>query len=303
MIGESILQLHEGNAVDESIKSYEYDEYQPITGTQLNSAGQITITTENQDMFLHLHNSYLLIEGDVLKADSTRYADADLVALINNGLMYLFSSMKLTLAGQMVEHGNYPGQATSLLSLASCSPDYSKGCGLIRGWTPDINANAAVADTGFAVRQRFLIQISGPIGSFQCTTPMRHIFGFADDYAKVTCGMRVTLQLIRKDDNDALFRTAAAGAGKVVLSKLAWVVPIFHPSDVLKINLYKSIAENSTIPVGFRRRQCETFEQDAPSGDWVLVLHQKSHDEYWLDCKHSRVVTRNEMLPFLIIAT
>ena len=76
MIGESILQLHEGNDVDESIKSYEYDEYQPITGTQLNSAGQITTTIEIQDQFLHLHNSYLLIEGDVLKADTTRYADA-----------------------------------------------------------------------------------------------------------------------------------------------------------------------------------------------------------------------------------
>ena len=25
MIGESILQLHEGNAIDESITSYEYD--------------------------------------------------------------------------------------------------------------------------------------------------------------------------------------------------------------------------------------------------------------------------------------
>ena len=39
MTGESILELHETNASDESIKSYEYDEYQPITGTQLNSAG------------------------------------------------------------------------------------------------------------------------------------------------------------------------------------------------------------------------------------------------------------------------
>ena len=69
MIGESILELRETNATDESIKSCEYNEYQPITGTQLNSAGQITITIENQDQFLHLHNSYLLIEGDVLKAD------------------------------------------------------------------------------------------------------------------------------------------------------------------------------------------------------------------------------------------
>ena len=30
MIGESILELHEINATDESIKSYEYDEYQPM---------------------------------------------------------------------------------------------------------------------------------------------------------------------------------------------------------------------------------------------------------------------------------
>ena len=80
MIGESILQLHYGNAIDESIKSYEYDEYQPITGTQFNSAGQITITIENQDQFLHLHNSYLLVKGDALKANHTSYADADLIA-------------------------------------------------------------------------------------------------------------------------------------------------------------------------------------------------------------------------------
>ena len=174
------MRVSEGNVVDESIKSYEYDEYQPITGTQLNNAGQITITIENQDQFLHLHNNYLLIEGDVLKADNTRYADADLIALTNNGLMYLFSSLKLTLAGQSVEHVNYPGQATSLLGLATYSPDYSKGCGLTQGWTPDINANAAAANTGFAIRQRFLIQSPDPKGSFQCAIPMKHIFGFMD---------------------------------------------------------------------------------------------------------------------------
>ena len=50
-------------------------------------------------------------------------------------------------------------------------------------------------------------------------------------------GMRDTLQLIRKDDNDALFRTTAAGA-EVVLSKLTWVVPIVQPNDVLKVKLY-----------------------------------------------------------------
>ena len=124
----SILELHETNAADESIKSCEYDEYQPITGTQLNSAGHITITIENQDQFLHLHNSYLLTECDVLKADNNRYAYADLITLANNGLLYLFSSLKLTLAGQMVEHVNYPGQVTSLF--VSYSTTFSNGCEL-----------------------------------------------------------------------------------------------------------------------------------------------------------------------------
>ena len=40
------------------------------------------------------HNSYLLIEGEVLKVDNTRCADADIVALTNNGLLHLFSSLK-----------------------------------------------------------------------------------------------------------------------------------------------------------------------------------------------------------------
>ena len=121
MIVESILELHETNATYVNIKSYEYDKYQPIIGTQLNSAGHITIPIENQNQFLHLHNSYLLIEGDVFKADDTRYAHNDHIALTNNGLLYLFCSAKLTLAGQEVEHVNHPGHATSLLGLASYS--------------------------------------------------------------------------------------------------------------------------------------------------------------------------------------
>ena len=69
--------------------------------------------------------------------------------------------------------------------------------------------------------------------TFQC-----HIYCFVDDFSKVTYGMRDRLQLIRKDDNDDLFHTAAAGAGKVVLSKLAWSVPIVQLNDVRKVNLH-----------------------------------------------------------------
>ena len=104
-----------------------------------------------------------------------------------------------------------------------------------------------------------------------------------DDYTKVTYGMPDTLQLICKDDNDALFRTVAAGAGKVALSKLAWLVPIVQPNDVLKVNLYKSIAASNTIPIGCRGRQCETFTlPQARSTVWRLGVSSAPENKRWV---------------------
>ena len=124
-----------------------------------------------------------------MKVDNTRYEDSDLIALTNDGLLYLFSSLKLTLAGQTVEHVNYPGQATSLLGLASYSSTYYKGCGLTQRWFPDINTNAAANNTGIYTPQGYLIRNPNPKGSFQCAIPMRHIFAVVDDYSKVIYGM------------------------------------------------------------------------------------------------------------------
>ena len=72
---ESILQIQERPDVDETIREYDYVEYQTSIGSQLNSSGQITITIENTDDFYHPRRSWLLVEGDLLKADDdARYA-------------------------------------------------------------------------------------------------------------------------------------------------------------------------------------------------------------------------------------
>ena len=71
--------------------------------------------------------------------------------------------------------------------------------------------------------------------------------------------------------------------GKVVLSKLAWSVPIVQPNDVRKVNIYKSIASNNVIPISFRIRQCETFSlPQARSTVWRLCISSAPEKPRWV---------------------
>ena len=103
---------------------------------------------------------------------------------------------------QEVEHVNYSGQATTLLGLVSYSTTYSNACGLAQGWYPYSGLNADIdTNAGFKTQQGYLIGLPNPKGSFQCAIPMKHIFGFMDDYSKVTYGMRY-FRRFRRDKSE-----------------------------------------------------------------------------------------------------
>ena len=126
----------------ETIEQYEYHEYEPITGTNLNNPGEIRITIQNQDIFTHPCESYLLVEGRLLKNDDTAFADADVITLTNNGIMHLFSNIKYQLSEQEVESLFYPGQATTMLGLLKYPDDFSKSVGLNQLWYKDDTSTA-----------------------------------------------------------------------------------------------------------------------------------------------------------------
>ena len=43
---------------------------------------------------------------------------------------------------------------------------------------------------------------------------MKHIFGFCEDYDNIAYGLKQNLTLVRKTDDDAIFRLAVSGARK-----------------------------------------------------------------------------------------
>ena len=150
----------------------------------------------------------------------------------------------------MIASLNYPGQATAILGLLKYPDDFSKDQGLNQLWYKDTSTTAAKADNnGFAARHAYLIQSSTVKGTFSFRIPLKHIFGFCEDYDKIVCGLKHRLTLVRKTDDDAIFRGAAAGAGKVSLDKISWFMPYVIPADAEKFSIYKTIESTVKLPL------------------------------------------------------
>ena len=258
----SILQIQEKYAVDDSIKSQEIYAYQPISGTQYNDAGQITIRIENQDAFFLPRRSWLQIEGKLVKADGSVYVTGNLITIENNGILQLYDNFKYELNGQEIESVYHPGHATTMLGLAKYSSDFNKGPGLNQCWSLDTTDNAEAANKGFTKRRDYIIEKPDPKGSFRFAIGLDHIFGFCEDYDKIMYGFVQTLTMVRSaSSNNAIFRAVASvtDVGKVVIEKISWMMPRVEPSDGQKYQLYKSIESKSVLEVGFRMRQCTSI--------------------------------------------
>ena len=279
----SILRITDPIIKDDSIDKYEEIAYEPIAGTNLNAPGQdIRLTIETQDIFTHPSESYLIVEGRLLKNDNNSYGNNDLITLTNNGIMHLFKRIRYDLSGQEIENIMNVGQATTMLGLLKYPDDFSKSKGLNQLWYKDITINAEEANLGWEIRRLYIVRNSNPRGSFSFRIPLKYIFGFFEDYDKVVYGLKHNLTLTRNDDNNAIFKSDATAGnpaadvvvdGKVILSKISWFMPHVTPADKDKMELYKIIERKEKIPVGYRMIQCDsTSIPQTTSFSWRLSV-------------------------------
>ena len=289
----SILRITDPILKDDSIDKYEEFAYEPVTGTNLNSPGQdIRLTIETQDIFTHPSESYLIIEGRLLKADGTAYDRANRVTLANNGIIHLFKRIRYELSGQDIENIMNVGQATTMLGLLKYPDDFSKSKGLNQLWYKDTKNTTFLEgnniNVGFKVRHDYIFGKAdgdvNPIGSFSFRIPLKHIFGVCEDYDKIVYGLKHTLTLTRDNDNTAIHKAIIPNLagdadtlpfGRVLLSKITWFMPHVMPADKDKMELYKIIERKEKIPVGYRMLQCDSAsipQGDISSFSWRLAV-------------------------------
>ena len=281
-----ILQITEDIPVDDSIYEYEYKEYNPIAGANLNR-GSIVLTIESQDIYTHPAESFLVIEGRLRRQtapnnpvdvnDPLRYENADVVTLVNNGMMYLFSDVRFHLASYEIEVLQNPGHATTMLGLLKYPDDFTKSQGLNQLWLPDMGdgSHNIANNRGFELRQEYIIQNPTPNGTFSFKIPLKHFLGFCEDYKKILYGMQQRLTLTRTSNDNAIFRDGAV-AGVVDIKRIRWFMPHVIPSDAYRLQLDKIIEKKEKIPVGYRMLQCDNSPVPAASTNFTWRLGVKS---------------------------
>ena len=270
-----ILQITEDIPVDDSIYDYEYKEYNPIAGAPLNR-GSIVLTIEAQDIYTHPAESFLIVEGKLVKNADGSFYDADtLITLINNGIMYLFSDVRYHLANHEIEVLQNPGHATTILGMLKFPDDFSKSQGLNQCWIKDTGqGNTDVGgdepNKGFKLRRDYIINMPASRGHFCFKIPLKHFLGFCEDYKKILYGMQQRLTLTRTGDDNAIFRANGVDPGKVDIQRIRWFMPHVIPSDAYRLQLDKIIEKKEKIPVGYRMLQCDNTSITGTEFTWRL---------------------------------
>jgi len=305
-ITDSSLNILDPPIYDNSVESWQFQDYCPQSQDNLNQLGTpIEIVINASDTYIQPSKSYLVIKGQLVRGDNNNAYDANTqITLINNAIMFLFSEIRYSIGGMIMERIANPGQATSMIGCLRYNDGYSTSAGLKWCWSKDTTDNAnshefiasqAAPDVGytpgkninynhgFATRQALLMS-ANPRGTFSFLIPFDHLFGFAE-YDKVIFGVKHVLSLTRKtSDNEAIHRAAGVTDGKVRLTNITWRVPFVKMEVTKLMELREIIQSKHSIPVTFSARTGESISvtQGVQNFDWRLSVTSGIEKPRWI---------------------
>ena len=286
-MSSNILKLKFPVEIDESIESYQYIEKDiDQSAVALNSAGELTITFQNQDAWLLPSDSYLRVEGNIKAHMFADLGNDAAVAFVNNGIMQLFTNARYFLGTQLIEYFENVGITTTIHNLLTKSNTYN-GDGWF--WIPDKTTSAANVNNISWKYRKYIINagVAGQNWNFSAMIPLSCIFNFCNDFNKVIYGMQHKISLTRTTDTRALMRVnaaveasglypaavALANDAKVVLSAVKWCMPEVRPSVPSQVALKKFIDSKESVILSFLNKRCENIAvPESTRLNWKLQL-------------------------------
>lgn len=223
----------------------------PFSSSALNNGDEIRIAIQNRDAHTLPSESYIYIEGKIIKPDEMK----TIINIAHNGLTNLFNEMKYEINSTEVQRVKKPGITSAMKGYCSYTP---ADANILQNAAWDIECKNAnfVKD-----------------GTFSGCIPLKHVFGFCEDYKRILVNCSQQLILNRSmSDLSSLHLTSVAGgedltseAGKamarkvkVQLTRVLWKVPVIKVDDRERLKLMKIVDSKKMINCAFRNWElCE----------------------------------------------
>ncbi|XP_050065725.1 uncharacterized protein LOC126554724 [Aphis gossypii] len=242
MMDDSYLDVTADYVDDCKITQMQYHSFTPYSNTSFSYNDEIRINIQNMDSYTLPCQSFFYIEGNEQKPSD---AVGD-VRFSNNGLAFLFSEMRYEINGIEIQKLKTPGVSSCLKAYCSYTPNDLNtldNC----AWDSEMDGED---------NKNFMTD-----NVFTGCIPLKHLFGFCEDYKKILLNCNQQLILNRSSTDLDAIRVVGAGATEHVeqnkkitieLTKVAWKMPIIKVTDKEKLKLLKVLDSRKTLSCAFR---------------------------------------------------
>ena len=238
-----MFKLNEKYEINRDILKCDYIRYSTSGKSTINTANsQVYINIPRENSVISLLNSYLELNFDVLRADSSnRYLDGNDIRLVNLGPIALFSTYKLTTSSgkhlENIDHAHIVSLMYKLLTSSKGSDDLSIGF-----------------DRDRTRRRNELTNNKNIKGKYHARIYLKDIFGYAEYQQKATYGLGYKLTLTRNNDNVVLNKGNAINFGKIKINAIEWYIPHYTSSLQQQSIISKQIINKTPTEINYPER-------------------------------------------------
>lgn len=225
-----ILNLRSSIGYDDRIISIQDHAYSAYNNS-FNYNDEIRLVIQNQDLYVLPHKSYIYIEGQIKVKSGLTGADAVTPKFSNNAAAFLFNEIRYELNGFPIDICKNVGVTSTLKGYVSFTPkDLDRH--EISSWKKESSKDASAGYVNFCI-------------------PLKHIFGFAEDYRNIIMNAKHELILLRSSSDLNVF-TGTNNISSLIINKIQWRIPHITVSDVEKLKLMQIINKKQNIQLNYR---------------------------------------------------
>ena len=213
----------------------------PANGEHQQKTGY-KFTINDRSSIYDWYNGYFEVQFQLqVLADGTGVPNATRSTVIN-GAHSLINHIIIKSAGKIVYDTNYLHKVTFVKNLLEYSDDFSRSVAKDSFWYLDV-ANlddmTAAGNTGFEARRNLTKRIGEGGGAENAAKDINVIiplnrYGFFEElYDKMLKPMQLEFSIELQNDNELIYKAAAAAAGRVVVNRFLLWVPRLTPKDRL----------------------------------------------------------------------